>query len=106
MFEGSIESPTETYDVAGNSHRICANKENQALVLEKVILTQQSKQMQYQQTVATVGREQNYAFTTLPPSVSNGNCRDTLLLRSSRITSASKNWTQKICENLFFRSFV
>lgn len=34
---------------------ICTNKENQALVLEKVLLTQQSKQMQYQQTVATVG---------------------------------------------------
>lgn len=55
MFEGSIESPTETYDMAGNGHMIWANKENQAPVLEKVILTQQSKQMQYQQTVAIVG---------------------------------------------------
>lgn len=49
------KAPTETYDVARNIHEIWANKENQALVLEKVILTQQNKQIQYQQTVATVG---------------------------------------------------
>lgn len=55
MFEGSIESPTETYDATGNIHMVSANKENQAPVPEKVILTQQSKQMQYQQTGATVG---------------------------------------------------